>query len=87
MQKKFLLLVATIFTALSSWAAIGSYITDPTPLNADKEGTLIWTDSDKIFGATDELYVHIGVLDAEDVWHNAPAQWCDNSEKYKMTKQ
>lgn len=87
MQKKFLLLVATIFTALSSWAAVGSYITDPTPLNADKEGTLIWTDSDKIFGATDELYVHIGVLDAEDVWHNAPAQWCDNSEKYKMTKQ
>lgn len=88
MQKRFLLLVATIFAALSCWAqGTGTYSTDPSPLNADKEGTFIWKDTNKIFGANDELYVHIGVLDETDTWQNSPSKWCDNSEKYKMTKQ
>ena len=87
MQKRILLLLATIFASLSAWAAVGSYTTSPSPLDADQEGSLIWTDTNKIFGASDELYVHIGVLDEDDVWHNAPSKWCDNSDKYKMTKQ
>lgn len=87
MLKKLLLVVATIFAAASSWAQTGTYTTNPSPLNADQEGTLIWTDTNKIFGANDQLYVHIGVLDATDTWQHGPSEWCDNSDKYKMTKQ
>ena len=88
MQKKFLLLIATLLTTVAAWAqGTGTYITNPTPLNADKEGKITWIDTNKIFGATDELYVHIGVVDADQVWHNGPKQWCDNDAKYKMTKE
>lgn len=87
MQKKLLLTLATLMMAMTVWAQTGSYTTTPSPLNADQEGTFTWTDSNKIFGASDELYVHIGVVDDTDTWHNGPSKWCDNSEKYKMTKQ
>lgn len=88
MQKNFLLLIATIFTALTALAADsqGTYTTTPSPLNADQEGTFTWSDKDKIFASSDQLYVHIGVVDDTDTWHNGPSKWCDNSEKYKMTK-
>lgn len=87
MQKKLLLTLATLMMAMTVWAQVGTYSTSPSPLNADQEGTFTWTDTNKIFSASDELYVHIGVVDDTDTWHNGPAKWCDNSEKYKMTKQ
>lgn len=87
MQKRLFLLIATIATAMMAWAqGTGTYMTTPNPLNADKEGKITWIDTNNIFSDTDELYVHIGVVDATDTWHNGPAQWCDNSPKYKMTK-
>lgn len=87
MQKRLLLFIACTIAALTAWAQTGTVTTTPSPLNADQEGTIKFVDSNKIFSATDELYVHIGVLDATDTWHNTPNGWCDNNEKYKMTKQ
>ncbi|MBO7317365.1 MAG: hypothetical protein J6U43_01415, partial [Bacteroidales bacterium] len=87
MQKRFFLFIATLLTAIVAWAQTGTYITNPSPLNADKEGKITWIDTNKIFGASDELYVHIGVVDATDTWHNGPKQWCDNDAKYKMVKE
>lgn len=86
MQKRIFLLIATLLTTVVAWAQAGTYTTNPSPLNADKEGTITWIDTNKIFGATDELYVHIGVVDETQTWHNGPKQWCDNDAKYKMTK-
>ena len=86
MQKRFFLLIATLLTTVAAWAQTGTYTTNPSPLNADKEGTITWIDTNKIFGEADELYVHIGVVDETQTWHNGPKQWCDNDAKYKMTK-
>ena len=87
MQKRIFLLIATLLTTVAAWAQTGTYTTNPSPLNADKEGTITWIDTNKIFGATDELYVHIGVVDETQTWHNGPKQWCDNDAKYKMTNE
>ena len=87
MQKRFFLFIATLLTAIVAWAQTGTYMTNPSPLNADKEGKITWIDTNKIFGASDELYVHIGVVDATKTWHNGPKQWCDNDAKYKMVKE
>ena len=83
MQKRFFLLIATLLTTVAAWAQTGTYTTNPSPLNADKEGTITWIDTNKIFGEADELYVHIGVVDETQTWHNGPKQWCDNDAKYK----
>ena len=88
MQKRFLLLIATLLAAVTSWAqSTGTYSTSPSPLDADKQGKITWIDTQKIFAPEDELYVHIGVVDEKEVWHNGPKEWCDNDAKYKMTKE
>ncbi len=87
MQKKFLLVLTAILATITAWAATGTVTTTPSPLNADQEGKIIFIDTQKIFAATDQLYVHIGVIDSKNVWQNTPNAWCDNNEKYKMTKE
>ena len=87
MQKRIFLFLATIFTTLCAWAATGTITTNPSPLNADKEGKITFIDTNNIFTGINDLYVHIGVLDAQKVWHNTPNGWCDNDPKYKMTKE
>ena len=87
MQKRFFLLIATILTCVAAWAQTGTVTTSPSPLNADKQGKITFIDTNGIFTGINDLYVHIGVLDAEDVWHNTPDGWCDNNPKYLMTKE
>lgn len=87
MQKRLFILFTTVFCALCMWAQKVDVTTEPSPLNADKEGKITIIDTDNVFDGIDDLYVHIGVTDAQGVWHNAPGQWCDNSDKYKMTKE
>lgn len=87
MVKRFFLLIATILTAVAAWAQTGTVTTSPSPLNADKEGKITFIDTNNIFTGIDDLYVHIGVLDATDTWHNTPNGWCDNDAKYLMTKE
>lgn len=79
-----------VFTLLSCGLfAQGQVTTEPSGLNADREGKILFTasSSSPLYNHTGDVYVHIGVVDNNGVWNNVPAAWGENTAKCRMTRE
>ncbi len=88
MQKRILLILATIFTTLTSWGQ-GIITTEPAVLNADQQGKIIFTAAANcpLYNETGEVYAHIGVINEDGEWQDVQADWNENTDKCRMTKE
>lgn len=93
--KKSLILLATIPALQSFSAAAESRLCwyEPTTATQNEQITVYYNAAEGSKGLkdyTDDVYTHCGVITQNSTgdsdWKHTPSKWCDNNEKYLMTR-